>query len=414
LDREFLISKQKIFKSLFPKRKWLKRKMSRMSSNDMGRKSSRGYKTLVLIVILSGVYLPSNFSHEEGNSVIIGILEWDLITCDYTQADTTFFDVAFVNETHGWIVGENGTLSKGGIILHSTNGGHTWNLQLYDKTQLFKSISIINYSTICMAGLGSLYYSTDGGQIWNQTVVIDGRSGLEVSFINETHGWVGTSDMLYRTTDAGQTWQEHPAWTFEDTPRKVVFVTPMIGYIGGFFGVYKTNDGGLTWYQQYQDDTFLGSIYIIDETEGWLVGDNTLAHMTDGETWKRMPIPYDPETFHRVPYYHDVQFVTPDHGWIAGVYPPLIHTQDGGHTWYAQTMPEEVNGLSSIFFFNMTHGWAVGHKGLIILTISGGGMGTKLVTPSNLIEPIFFFLGLVFLGFIVIVILIIGYKRFYL
>jgi hypothetical protein len=75
--------------------------MSRMSSNDMGRKSSRGYKTLVLIVILSGVYLPSNFSHEEGNSVIIGILEWDLITCDYTQADTTFFDVEFVNETHG-------------------------------------------------------------------------------------------------------------------------------------------------------------------------------------------------------------------------------------------------------------------------------------------------------------------------
>ena len=187
----------------------------------------------------------------------------------------------------------------------------------------------------------------------------------------------------------------------------------MIGYIGGFFGVYKTNDSGLTWHQQYQADSFLGSISIMSETEGWLVGDNILAHMVDGETWKRMSIPYDPNTSPRVPYFHDVQFVTPDHGWIGGVYPPLMHTSNRGRTWYAQTMPEEVSGISSIFFFNTTHGWAVGHDGLIILTVSGGGIGTKLVTPFNLIELVYSLLGLVFLGFIVVGVVIISYRRFY-
>lgn len=368
-------------------------------------------------MILSGIYLPSNIgqiSMKRGVALSLGALsEWNLITNNYNHPDTWFRDVEFVNGTHGWIVGENGTLSREGIILHTTDGGHTWDLQLYDETQPFRRISIINDSTIWVAGLGSLFYSTDSGQVWNQTVVTDGRSGLGVSFLNRTHGWAGTGHTLYRTTDTGQTWQKDSAWTFEDTPKKVIFVTTMIGYIGGFFGVYKTNDGGLTWYQQYQDNNFLGSINIINETEGWLVGDNTLAHMTDGETWKRMPIPYDPETFPRVPYFHDIQFVTPDHGWIGGVYPPLMHTQNGGRTWYVQTMPEEVDGLSSIYFFNSTHGWAVGHEGLIILTVSGGGIGTKLVTPSNLIEPVYFFLGLVFLGFIVIVILIISYKRFF-
>ncbi|MFX0013549.1 MAG: WD40/YVTN/BNR-like repeat-containing protein [Promethearchaeota archaeon] len=390
---------------------------SRMGFSNLKRpKLSQGYTGLIIIAILSGIYLPSNsgqISMKRGVALSLGALsEWALITNNYIHPDTWFRDVVFVNATHGWIVGENGTLSRGGIILHTIDGGQTWNLQFYEKIQTFRRISIVNTSTIWVAGLGSLYYSYNGGQTWNQSVIADEPSGLGVSFLNETHGWTGTGHTLYRTIDAGQTWQEDLAWTFEDTPRKVIFSTPMIGYIGGFFGVYKTNDGGVTWYQQYQDDIFLGSIYIISETEGWLVGDNTLAHMTDGETWKRMPIPYDPETFHRVPYFHDVQFVTSDQGWIAGVYPPLMHTQDGGRSWYAQTMPGKVSGLSSLFFLNTTHGWAVGHDGLIILTVSGGGTGTKLVTPSSLIEPVYFLLGLTLLGLVAIIIVVISYKRF--
>ncbi|MEJ2104889.1 MAG: T9SS type A sorting domain-containing protein, partial [Ignavibacteriaceae bacterium] len=47
--------------------------------------------------------------------------------------------------------------------------------------------------------------------------------------------------------------------------------------------IEKTNDGGITWSEQYTSTSSLMSVFFVDSTIGWAVGDNgTILHTTNG------------------------------------------------------------------------------------------------------------------------------------
>ena len=68
---------------------------------------------------------------------------------------------------------------------------------------------------------------------------------------------------------------------------------------------------------------------------------------------------------------NSVYFTDALHGWIAGQFGALYHSQDGGLTW------EKLNSttsqhLKAVFFVNPSIGWIMGDNGTLLKTSTGG------------------------------------------
>jgi len=310
---------------------------------------------------------------------------WQIQNHSYFLEDTIFRDVYFVNSTHGWVVGQNETGLRGGIILNTEDGGDTWHLQLYNYFHKFTSIDSQDGQTIWIAGRSGLVYSFDGGQTWNDSVVVESTPTIgAVKFINETHGWTSTMNDVYRTIDGGQTWLNVTTWTFDDTLKMIHFTTKTEAYAIGIYGIYHSEDSCKTWEQQYS----LGgwSLSFVNESEAWAVADGWLAKMDDSETWVEQPIPRSTSGFglSSPPYFTDIFFIDQMHGWIVGLETPVAYTPNGGATWYSQQVPDEMDRrMMAVYFVNNTLGWAVGSGGYIMRTTSGNSLGVLLQTTSD-------------------------------
>jgi len=296
---------------------------------------------------------------------------------------------AFLNATHGWVVGVNETTLSGGIILYTNDSGDSWQLQAYNRSQKFGAIHIIDHQTLWVTCKGGFVYSVDGGQSWNYISIIDGRAGLGfVKFINATHGWTSTMDDVYKTEDGGLTWQNVTSWQFSDSLRRMHFISPTRIWAIGFFAIYYTDDGGETWAAKYPRGGW--AISFVSDTEGWAVADDLLLHMTDGETWVEQAMPRKIlSPLHESPYYSDVLFLDSNHGWIVGMEIPVAFTPNGGANWYGQQVPDEMDRrVMAVDFVNLTHGWAVGTGGYILRTVNGDDLGVLLpldVGPLSLL-----------------------------
>lgn len=304
---------------------------------------------------------------------------WQISNHSFMQDETVLRDVVFLNVSHGWVVGQNETGLGGGIILHTTNGGASWELQLYNRSQHFDAIDIIDPQTIWVTCRGGLVQSNDGGQSWNSVPVIDGQAGLGcVRFFNRTHGWTSTMGDVYKTVDGGVTWHNVTSWQFNDVLRSMHFISSTDYWVIGFYGIYHTIDGGAIWEAKYQRGGW--TISFVSDNEGWAVADDMLLHMTDGETWVEQPLPRKTlSPLVEAPYYTDILFKDQNHGWIVGLETPVVFTPNGGRDWVAQQVPEEVDRrMNAVDFVNLTHGWVVGYGGYILRTMNGDGLGTPL------------------------------------
>jgi len=81
--------------------------------------------------------------------------------------DLAVMDIAIIGK-HAWAVGYLPGIGGYGHILHSVDGGNTWEIQWKSSTY--------------------------------------GPNPFKVVFLNETEGWVATDDVLLHTTDGGITW----------------------------------------------------------------------------------------------------------------------------------------------------------------------------------------------------------------
>ena len=150
---------------------------------------------------------------------------WIAMEQNYTNA--AFSDVAFLNETHGWVVGQWTDGSSGnGIVMFTKDAGETWETQLKNDTvyRRYSRVDVLNEDSVWVTASGALYHSTDCGKTWEKHVAYDGSSlMLFVKFIDEQHGWTATNEILYKTTDGGNNWTEVSGWSFKDTPRHMWF-----------------------------------------------------------------------------------------------------------------------------------------------------------------------------------------------
>jgi len=158
----------------------------------------------------------------------------------------------------------------------------------------------------------------------------------------------------------------------------VYFKDNEVGWIVGDTGrIMKSYNGGYAWYQQTSTPGD-PDLYSISRTitETWVVGDKgtsegTIWHANDeDEEWLSVsPVPNRGLT--------SIFFVDALHGWAVGEVKnkqsTILKTEDGGQTWNLTNIPDDPEAdLNSVFFVGNDDGWAVGAGGTVITTTNGG------------------------------------------
>lgn len=164
----------------------------------------------------------------------------------------TLTAVSFVDEKSGWVVGH------WGVILHTQDGGETWQLQRDDlgADQPLFSVWFKDSQRGFAAGLFSLLLSTnDGGKTW-EPIKLPAASGNRAADINlfsifpDREGNVlltGEQGLVYRSRDGGH------SWDLMQTGAKGTFWTGCVLddgtiVVAGLRGnIYRSQDAGASW-----------------------------------------------------------------------------------------------------------------------------------------------------------------------
>jgi photosystem II stability/assembly factor-like uncharacterized protein len=121
--------------------------------------------------------------------------------------------VDFINADTGWAVGANG------LIIHTVDGGYTWNVQPTPSKENLESVAFANVKTGYAVGhRGVIFYTSDGGNTWIEQKSSTQATLTSVIAINPNVAWaVGQSGTVLYTDDAGQNWRQQDLGTQADT-----------------------------------------------------------------------------------------------------------------------------------------------------------------------------------------------------
>ena len=59
-------------------------------------------------------------------------------------------------------------------------------------------------------------------------------------------------------------------------------------------------------------------------------------------------------------------FIDAEIGWIAGMFGYIMHTVDGGETWYRQKEGFSEETLNEISILDANHAWIVGNNSIVL------------------------------------------------
>jgi photosystem II stability/assembly factor-like uncharacterized protein len=321
-------------------------------------------------------------------------------TTQWSATTTNLIDVSFADSQHGWAVG--GTDDGGmGIILATTDGGLTWEIQNADGGfGTLNAVCAIDAQTCWTVGYdGVVLVTSDDGETWSSTT-LGSRNLTDILFVDESRGWCvgfmndGGSGVCFTTENGGETWSEvtaeqlgHPGeqrWSLQG----VSFCDHDHGWIAATLSaleneadtgvIMRTTDGGASWTDCFSlMACHIYSVGFVDPMNGWACGyrwdgDGTASAgiwtTTDGgDNWAFHPLGTDESTYGAV-------FVDTLNGWAVG--DGVYCTTDGGQTWTQQLLGGGPR-LNGVAFTDATTGVVVGVNGSVAATTDGGaGNGT--------------------------------------
>jgi len=326
----------------------------------------------------------AGFAYDENRNKMSGII---LRTSDSGNSwkiqlkadDITFSGVDFVNSMEGWTIGYSNVDNKD-IIFHTFDGGNTWKEQASFPGVRIYDLYFVDSKSGWLVG-NTILHTNDGGVTWNpQTDGINEANEnnilfnwflKKVYFLNNKQGWIacnmGKAHLLY-TKDGGNTWDRVDRVSLNINTRlnSVYFVNPSLGWaVGDHAGLLHTTDG-VAWKLQIELSGDLSDVDFVDSKNGWTVGNWNILHtQDDGETWS------DQQKDGKMDIIEGVDFVDSENGWILSRY-SLFRTNDGGNSFFEEKLPlVEDQEMYAMNFLDQDIGWVVGRDR--ILTTTNGG-----------------------------------------
>ena len=239
----------------------------------------------------------------------------------------TLWDICRVNDDILWSVGQRG------IIITSSDGGDTWESRSKDEFSGsdFRGSYFEDADHGWVVGDEKVLFTSDGGANWTEQAEVVGVGLYGVDFADSAQGWtVGENGTVLHTTDRGINWSPQTSGT-PVRLRSVDFVDSLNGWASGDDGwAIYTTDGGTNWSRKdLSTGTDLNKIDFVDSLHGWMVGWNgSIFYTSDlGVSWTlQLSGSY---------YLHGVDFADTQVGWASG-YTDIIKTTDGGQSWFSQ------------------------------------------------------------------------------
>lgn len=217
---------------------------------------------------------------------------------------------------------------------------------------------------------------------------------LSVFFINGKDGFVsGNNGGIYKTTNSAKSWTKLNS-TVNLPIRGIYFINNNTGFAvggenscggtgctpaGGF--ILKTQDGGKNWTKVFtpSDKIEVSSIYFINSSHGFCVGDNVVLKTIDGgKTWAENRINNIGGKMMKI------SFVDDQTGFIVCLFDKILKTTDGGITWKI-TSPNKNVGYYS---FSSSDGVCyVSGQGKILKSVDKGNTWTELTnSPTDIFD----------------------------
>ncbi|MCK4256084.1 hypothetical protein KAX35_04270, partial [candidate division WOR-3 bacterium] len=237
---------------------------------------------------------------------------------------------------------------------------------------------------------GKIIHTSDGGYSWERQYCREQRRLYTIGFRNNSEGWAGGSKseygfdfyvLLLHTIDAGSTWIElksnnPPLYNWI---KDISIPNTTCGYYLQCFyyfcevssSIYNIVTGNceISW---WIPEAMCGEkIHFIDSLCGWYL---STAFRGDSQCYL-FSTQTGPENLNLIDSFSisikNIFFVDSLKGWIVGESGTILHTEDAGTTWVTQLSGIN-NTLNGIDFVDSLNGWIVGEGGVILRTRDGG------------------------------------------
>lgn len=293
------------------------------------------------------------------------------------------YDITFVNEETGFIVGDHGSIQKisfSPLTLESVSG----NVSGYRRN--LYGVSFVDQNIGFATGqFGRIIKTSNGGQTWTTYAPTHGKID-QVQVVSDSVGYALRGYDIYKTDDHGVSWKQLSIPSGVGFTYPIDFVSEEIGYAIGRSGnsnsVYKTKDGGLTWLRAHARESLLGeNLYALDfisENVGFVSGgfnsNVILKTVNGGQSWSQV----GNVTLGEIQFINE----TTGFGRTRGLSRNSIYkTTDTGENW--QKIFEIEEDITALDFVNDSEGYFVGDEALMYKTTDGGASWTELEIPYD-------------------------------
>ena len=260
----------------------------------------------------------------------------------FEQVSNTTADlrgIQFVDANNGWAFGSK-------QILSSTNGGSSWTAQNFLSSSYLSALQFINVNlgwvishNVFSADTSYIYKTTDAGISWTLQTQTHNEYYEAIYFLDENYGWASSIMSIIRTTDGGMNWTEHTA-NIAGSPMCIRFVDHQTGWISsntlGSYDISKSTDGGMTWFnQKFASGQYIHSISCPNDSTVYAAGyrlflppnpyEEFILKTTDGgTTWF--------EQYSGDGRLNSIFFLNDSTGWAVGDSGKILFTENGGVT----------------------------------------------------------------------------------
>ncbi|MEE1962743.1 YCF48-related protein [Allomuricauda taeanensis] len=203
---------------------------------------------------------------------------------------SNLYEIQFVNETTGFIVGSS-------VLLRTDDAGLSWKPLDFDQLGSLTSYNggfmAVSPEVLFIYIERYIYKSNDGGQSWSETSYRGGFGDPRaIYFRNDDLGFASSSFQTYFiSNDGGETWTNHvlelEELAYDEDITAFTFRDDNIGFAATSRGkVLKTEDQGQSWVvinSEYRSG--IKEIHFVDESIGYMIGGSVYETNDGGLTW---------------------------------------------------------------------------------------------------------------------------------